>query len=195
MALGTYWNPSEVDHRCRSCNHSSQTGAWRCRQVFQMTSMLTTYNRVTPHTIAAFIAVLIVGPVLWMALDREPPYIIANGHMTPDHPYPGQQITIEWDLKSVRACPASSSATVHRTIVDSKGVKHDYATVHAIFHTDRTNMDVPTIIRTLDLPGNISPGLARYYSEACYPCNPIQEFWPVCIQTPDILFEVVPRPR
>jgi hypothetical protein len=45
------------------------------------------------------------------------------------------------------------------------------------------------------LPDNLPAGKARYVSLICYPCNPIQEFWPVCFTTPEISFMVGDPPQ
>lgn len=140
------------------------------------------------NAVAAFIAIAIFAPILWMVLDREPPFIVSNGRIDPTHPEMNGSITVTWDVRATRSCQPSSHATVTRTIVDSKGVAHAYAPVHAIYGT-REQREPDEIKRRIPLPENIT-GHARYSSVACYACNPLQELWPICIQMPEVDFEI-----
>jgi hypothetical protein len=127
---------------------------------------------------------------MWFTLDREPPYDVIGGVISPDNPMPGQEITIVWDVKVERACPLSMRSSVQRTVVDSKGVKHDYSKVAAMFDSATTGA---TITRNVQLPENLAPGPATYSSVACYSCNPMQEYWPVCVHTPEVHFNVAEK--
>lgn len=140
------------------------------------------------NAVAAFIAIAIFAPILWMALDRAPPFVVTNGRIDPPNPAMNGLITVTWDVKSTRSCQPSSNATVTRTIVDSKGVRHSYAPVHAVYGTPEQH-EADEIKRRIPLPENIT-GHARYSSVACYACNPLQELWPICIQMPEVDFEI-----
>lgn len=141
------------------------------------------------NAVAAFIAIAIFAPVLWMALDRAPPFLVTNGRIDPPNPTTNGSITVTWDIRATRSCQPSSNATVTRTIVDSKGVRHTYAPVHAVYGTPEQH-EPDEIKRRIPLPENIT-GHARYSSIACYACNPLQEYlWPICIQMPEVDFEI-----
>lgn len=141
---------------------------------------------------AAFIAIAIVAPILWMLLDREPPFIVTDGRVIPPNPTSNGLIEVVWDITPVRSCQPYSSATVTRTITDSKGVQHTYAPVHAIYGTPDQH-EAGLIDRTIPLPENIT-GSAQYSSVACYPCNPLQYLLglPICIRMPAVPFEIAP---
>jgi hypothetical protein len=140
--------------------------------------------------VAAFVSVILFGPALWMLLDREPPFAVISGHIDPPNPVVNGSIMVTWDIKTERSCRPSSRAKVTRTIVDSKGVRHAYDPVNAIYGTpDQQRND--KVERTVPLPENIT-GPAKYSSVACYACNPLQEFWPICVQMPEINFEIEP---
>lgn len=139
--------------------------------------------------VAAFVSVALFGPALWMVLDRDPPFVVTNGRVDPITPVVNSSISVTWDVHPVRSCQPSSSATVTRAIVDSKGVKHVYAPVPAVYGTP-AQREVGEIHRMIPLPNNII-GPARYSSVACYACNPIQKYWPICIELPEIPFEIV----
>lgn len=140
------------------------------------------------NAVAAFIAIAVFAPILWMVMDRAPPFIVTNGRIDPPNPAMNSSIVVTWDVKSTRSCQPKSNATVTRTIVDSKGVKHTYAPVHAVYGTPEQH-EPDEIKRRLPLPENIT-GHARYSSIACYACNPLQELWPICIQMPEVDFEI-----
>lgn len=137
---------------------------------------------------AAFIAIAIFAPLLWMLLDREPPFEVTNGRIDPPNPAVNGTITVTWDIRSTRSCQPSSDATVTRSIVDSKGVSHTYAPVHAVYGTPEQR-EPDEIKRRIPLPENIT-GHAKYSSIACYACNPLQALWPICIQMPEVDFEI-----
>lgn len=139
--------------------------------------------------IAALTAGIMIVP-FWLLLDRSPPFIVTNGRVNPSNPVVNGSIEVTWDIKPTRSCQPSSGAKVTRTIVDSKGVRHVYAPVHAVYGTPEQH-EAGEVRRTIPLPENIT-GPAKYSSVACYACNPLQEFWPICIQMPEVAFEIDP---
>lgn len=150
--------------------------------------MMTDHNRTS--IVAAFVSILLVGVPLWMLLDRDPPFVVTNGRIDPPNPTVNSSIEITWDIKPKRSCQPSSAAKVTRTIIDSKGVRHTYAPVPAVYGTPEQS-EPDEIMRPVPLPENIT-GPAKYTSIACYVCNPLQQLWPICIQLPEIPFEIAP---
>lgn len=138
---------------------------------------------------AAFIAVALFAPVFWMLLDRDPPYVRTSGEMIPANPEPGAFVSVKWTIQVERVCSPSVPRNVTRTVVDAKGVIHDYEPVDGIYGT-KNQETAGGITREFQLPLSIAQGHARYHSSACFACNPIQHFWPVCIDTPDIPFDI-----
>jgi hypothetical protein len=138
------------------------------------------------RVVAALTAAILLFP-LWMLLDREPPFEVVDGKIEPENPKPGSLISITWDVKPQRACPLSDRQVVRRTIIDKDGGHHDYEPVPA--HHQGHQED---IVRHFRLLSSLPPGAAKYRAVACYACNPLQQFWPVCINFPDIPFEVAP---
>lgn len=138
---------------------------------------------------AAFVSVAIFAPILWMLLDRDPPYIRTTGEIIPPNPAPGEFVNVSWRIKVDRVCAPNVPRNVTRTVIDAKGVIHDYEPVDGIYGTvdEKPPGD---LIRGFQLPVSIALGKARYHSAACFSCNPIQYIWPVCVTTPDIPFEV-----
>ncbi|MDB5612078.1 MAG: hypothetical protein JWP25_8978 [Bradyrhizobium sp.] len=139
--------------------------------------------------ISALTAGILIFP-LWLVLDRSPPFIVDNGRIDPPNPMMNSSIVVTWDIKATRSCQPSSGAAVTRTIIDSKGIRHNYAPVHAVYGTPEQR-EADEIQRRIPLPENIT-GPAKYTSIACYACNPLQELWPICIQMPEVPFEIQP---
>lgn len=137
---------------------------------------------VRQHIAAAFFAIAIVGPAVWMLIDRDPPYVREWGEITPKHPAPGDYIAVQWRLRAIRNCPPNTPGNISRVIIDATGKRHTF---------EPTPAAVPALTRSLQLPADITPGPAVYRSHACFTCNPLHHFWPVCVTQPDLSFEVV----
>lgn len=140
------------------------------------------------NAIAAFFAIAVFAPVIWMLLDREPPYTRSSGRIEPSNPAPGDFISVHWNIRVERNCPPVVPRNINRTIIDSTGKYHDFEAVEGLYGTSPKAL--PGISRTLRLPKDITPGPAKYRSQACFACNPIHYFWPVCVSQPDIAFEI-----
>ncbi len=135
------------------------------------------------NIIAAIVAIGFVAPILWMALDRLPPYEIMNGRINPPEPVKSGEFIVTWDIKRLRACqPEYSSVTT--IIIDRQGFRHVATPIMASNLSDQQK-----IKRVVKLPENIT-GRAEFFSDVCYACNPIQTFWPVCMQTPKLEFMI-----
>lgn len=139
------------------------------------------------YTQIAIVAFAACQAVIWMAFDRDPPYIITNGRISPSTVAVNGEYVVTWDVKTVRACPANENSSVETHIIDRNNEDHVYAKIRGVYERE-----IPAIVKTkkmLDVP----PGLAKYYSHVCYPCNPVQQIWPVCFDTPKIPFIVGAR--
>lgn len=146
------------------------------------------------HSVAAFVAVFVVAPLAWMLADRGPPYERQWGEINPEHPHPGDFVQIKWHFKVTRYCPPYKHRNITRTVIDSSGKIHDYDAVEGVFGATRdTTPEVLT--RGFALPKDIRTGPARYISVACFACNPTQYFWPVCVRTPEVHFNIEPKPN
>lgn len=141
------------------------------------------------HIVAAFVSVGVVAPIAWMIMDRTPPYTRLSGEVIPATPRPSDDVSINWETKVHRNCPPSTDYNVTRTIIDSIGKRHEYEPIEGVYGTETQTSS--TLVRVFKLPDNVSIGPARYRSSACFACNPMHYFWPVCVSEPEIKFEVV----
>jgi len=149
------------------------------------------------HVIAFVVAFGLFGPVLFLLFDREPPYDRIVGSISPENPEPGSAIETSWRIRTNRTCEPAKDRNVTRQIIDSHNVVYTFDEVPSVYGRNVTAQDSPSsIVRVFALPMNIAPGPARYRSRACFACNPLQHLWPICIDRPDIEFNIgTPPPR
>lgn len=139
------------------------------------------------NAIAAFVAIGVFAPVLWMALDRMPPYEITNGRIDPSNPVKGTEFTVTWDIRALRSCQVQNSS-VTRVIISKQGFSYRAVPDKATYGTPEQRR-TDEIKRPVKLPENIV-GPARYYADVCYVCNMLQEIWPICMRTPTLDFVI-----
>jgi len=141
--------------------------------------------------IATFVSVLIIVPVMWMLMDRTPPYTIEHVEINPHNAVQGQEIYITFTVKSNRT--ACSPGLIYREYREESGKLHLF---DPIIRAEAPALDNNRFVRISKLPDNISPGPTIYRGTACYTCNPIHSWlhWPVCSSTPNIEFNVVRKP-
>lgn len=137
------------------------------------------------HVVAAFACGLIVGPLFYLVIDREVPFVIYHGRIVPPEPRPGDVVEIEWTGNRVRACPGMIS----RRIVDSIGIIHTIAGVDAQY-TQTANPQ--PVVRNFRLPLALAPGPATYYATSSFICNFTQKWWPIVVERPPVQFNVLP---
>jgi hypothetical protein len=154
--------------------------------------MATTYfhdymrSHLKQHVISAAIAVGFVAPVTWMLMDRTPPFELLLGRVIPSEVAPGSEMTIEWTVKTNRVCPGYVERRV--ILADKSVITYDWTP--AIRREDISN---ERLIRSFVLSRRASdvPGSAHYRSRTCYTCNPLQHWWPICSDTPELPFTVL----
>lgn len=138
--------------------------------------------------VATFISVLFVVPVLWMLMDRSPPYVYEKVEIEPQDVIQGGDIYITFTVKETR--PACGAAMVYREFKEASGKLHIYDPIKRI---ETPHLIDKKFSRISKIPDNLTPGIVTYRATACYTCNPIHSWlrWPVCVSTPDIEFNVL----
>lgn len=141
--------------------------------------------------IATFVAVMVLAPILWMVLDRTPPYTYTKVEVSPQTVQQGGEIYITFTTKVNRS--TCGAGLVYREFKEEESGK-----LHVIDPVMRAAPPVvvgDTFTRTARLPGNLDPGPVTYRGTACYQCNPLHSWlrWPVCSPTPSVTFNVVKR--
>ena len=142
--------------------------------------------------LVAIYLTIVFGAFGFMLADNQPPYVydVSQSYVKPNPTIPGHQVEVFWKLKKInRICPGSNV----RTIVDERtGASFSYDATPAMatikFGDDHLS-------RTFLLPDGISTGRKIYRANLEYACNPLQRFWPLKVQTPDLHFEVEEMPK
>lgn len=142
--------------------------------------------------IATFVSMIVVAPVLWMLLDREPPYTFQSADISPSDVPQGAEIHITFRVKQTRA--PCGPGLVYRELKESSGKLHVYDPVMRAAPPDIVNNQFTRISK---LPDNIGSGPTMYRGMACYTCNILQNWlrWPVCVSTPNVTFNVTAKDR
>ena len=142
--------------------------------------------------IPAIFCAIVVAPITWMLVDREPPYTRVAGWVMPPAPggaiRRGDEISIEWAIDIRRQCTPLKMRNVTRRIIDSTGRYYDYEPVEINFDNGPGGGHKRIVVRPFKLPRAIETGRTKYHSAACYYCNPIQQLFPICINAPEIEF-------
>lgn len=162
-------------------------------------------SRITPSRITAvFFSVAVFAPVLWMAMDREPPFVRASGEITAEEPSkcglssdaprtlsPGGCAQVSWKILPLKNCSPVSEFNVTRTLVDSRGDRHSLPSTRSHYKEASPRGETSELTRYFVIPLNMPVGRTTYDSDACFACNPVQKLLPVCVTRPDIQFDIV----
>lgn len=165
-----------------------------------MESLALTAHKRRMGLVAAFVSVALVGPVTWMALDREQPFS-RTGQIIPVDPkncgltkgsgdaiLPGGCVRIDLHIENLRSCRRTATDNVRRTLVDALGVTRPIGVISSAYRGEGDT----NVTHYFILPAPMPKGIASYTASACFACNPLQYIlnWPVCVDKPDIYFEV-----
>lgn len=141
--------------------------------------------------------------IAFMLLDNVPPYVwdVEKSYALPSPAIDGGRVTVFWKIKTVnRICPASSQRTFRDAStrdLDKDGNRIPYsgdlvATYDATPAASSVRSTDDRIVRTFVLPRGL-PTTVDYSSHVCFSCNPLQKIWPLCLDTPELTFEVSPN--
>lgn len=137
------------------------------------------------------VLVLCAGPVLYWALDREPPFALLSYPV--NSPRPGDLLYV--DARVRRDIDRECTAEFSRYLFDRNGSRHEaqgpqLMTAQAIREMDAAN---PGVLRVpMQIPFSFPPGPAKMVTVLRYRCNPMQDLLrPIGVQM-TIPFEVLP---
>jgi hypothetical protein len=155
-----------------------------------VTTPTPSYHIMKHSIIAAFVSVIFLAPVLWMLMDRAPPYTFEDVEVSPHNVPQGGEIYITFTVKQNR--PPCDPGLIYREFKGATGQLHVF---DPIMRSRPPIIENNKFTRISRLPAQIVPGPAVYRGAACYTCNPLQSWlrWPVCVRTPDVEFNVIPK--
>lgn len=145
--------------------------------------------------IIPYVAVAIFVPLLWFAMDREPPYVRLSGEIIPANPKQLEWVKVRWTLRVSKVCRPSNPLNITRKIINRQNGKiTELAPVQGVFGAEGgISITRETLTRPFQIPETTEPGDSTYQSTACFACNPVQALWPICISTPNVDFTVEKR--
>lgn len=168
------------------------------------------------HIATATVVGVLVGPTMWMLMDRDPPYLRESGEVIPvDYRmcglesgppmdgmiHPGSCLEVRWTIIPLRTCKPSGPYNVTRAISDQGGL-HPLPSANSVYSAKSATLPphgiIPEgdIIRYFALPPHGPLGPAKYHSAASFACNKLQEYFrPIVVDEPDIPFLVGELPR
>ena len=124
------------------------------------------------------------------ASDRQVPYILQNGVVSPNPAIHGEEIHIESDvIVSKNGC----RGVFQRTIIDAGGYPWAFPPSPTQFNDlPPGKYHVATPLRYI-LPMGAASGEACSITETTFYCNPLHKFWPIKVHTACVKFTVAPR--
>lgn len=139
------------------------------------------FKIIKTNVYAAIFAIFVVAPIVWLVMDREPPFKLAYGVTVPKEIKRGEIYQLQWVYYSLpRRCPG----TVYYYLIDSQ--KHIWVSEPrpASFGlVDEIDLRGISGIRISGhkrlMPSDASLGKAQIYITVDFACNITQYVWPL----------------
>jgi len=138
------------------------------------------------HLTGAFIAIVIIGPIIYEARDRERPWTRLQGEIDPTHV--GQSFQVRWHATPlVRSCPG----TIQIEIISGSLI---WPVLQRPVNTRIRIGQVDYLTSPWPLYRDVPPGPATYRVTTFWYCNRLQELldWPIVQVGPEIKFLALP---
>lgn len=148
------------------------------------------------HGLAAMFSAVVIAPLVFSALDRDPPFRLLSGETIPQAIERGSEYRIKWiKLDLPKICPG----TVYRVIYDGDGVVWTMAPVPSVFSQVRDSVFVSSAIGYPNVmpsgAGLSGPGKtqAKISTWTIFECNWFQHPWlfPLRFDWPDIQITIL----
>lgn len=145
------------------------------------------WRRAWCHIVAGSVALFVVVPLTFMALERADP-VIMHGYKLSGDFRPGGTVELQWTATARKYC----SGEVRSRIIASDGVIYEYARAPVVIRS--STQEKGTYAFRFPLPPNIASGTARREAHVSYYCNPLQKWldWPIRVVRRYGPIEVVP---
>jgi hypothetical protein len=119
-------------------------------------------------------------------IDRQPPFDLSNGLVTPPAAKNLEKVEITWTRTDLRSGPFHATCT--RELVDS------VRAIHGIDQPRATNSPGEFAARTMTIPNSASWGPAKLRVSCCYQMAGVSltRLFPVCISRPELPFTILP---
>lgn len=129
---------------------------------------------------AALFAIFVIGPITWVAMDREPPFLLTEGHTIPAKIRHGELFQLQWKYYNLpRRCPG----IIYLYLRDSSGkiwVGEPMTAAFGLITEDSVEIKGTLISgHKRVMPDDIAPGPAKIYLTNDFYCNFTQYLWPL----------------
>ena len=123
---------------------------------------------------------MVIGPLVWTAMDRELPYTITGGVTVPKEIVRGKPYRIDWSMSNgVKDCPG----TAYRFARDSTGKVWTIRPVETGFSYIPLTAGIPEDITVAGYPRILDSGTAlgpiEFFGTNVFHCNLLQWVWPI----------------
>jgi hypothetical protein len=128
------------------------------------------------NLIAGAISLFVVAPITWLALDREPAYVVNSLKVLPPTLPGGREAKLEWNFTVKRS---GCDGSFYRVISDSVGVLRIYDRFDDTFTHLPIGSHQSLNTHTFFLPADMAPGLGKLTVYISSECTIFQHLWPV----------------
>lgn len=152
-----------------------------------------TLRMMVKHVAAAAFSLIVVAPIVWMGLDRRPPFTVVAGEVVPDEIRPGGTYRIKWSIINP---PRRCRGTVQRALIDSQKVVWIMVPYPSLFGQSIVTTDLKPnafVGRVYKMPDAIAPGPVIIRTALSFECNFTQKWMPIEVGPIDIQARVLPK--
>lgn len=142
--------------------------------------------------VAIFFAIVFIGPLTWIALDRTPPFILLSGVSIPAEIKRGSDYRIEWTIRNIPG--KKCQGTAYRFLRDSSGRMWTFLPSPASFGLIDDNMSMSeTHVSGYQrkMPSDVALGEAKFYFQVQFFCNITQYIWPLIVEYPSVDTKII----
>lgn len=134
------------------------------------------------------VVTVILIPITFWAVDNTKPYVfyVDESSILPNKAAGNDQMIVRWKIDYVRPC----DGLVKREIFDPISQTIVAAYDPQPSYSNSLPLGPGYLNKTFLLPRSTLPGRYGYRARLEYWCNPLQRFWPIRYNTPELYFEV-----
>lgn len=131
---------------------------------------------------------VMVGWLISQAMDRQPPIRVSHFSVDQGVVYPGEQLTINFDLSRDRICEAQTEWAFYDGANEVRRFGPSFVSVAGKIGPEKFR-------RSFTVPANSAPGVARLVITLSWQCpgNYLHPIYPVVMTLPDINFTIAAR--
>lgn len=144
------------------------------------------------NILAALFAIIFVGPIAWLAMDREPPIAMLSGVTVPPELQRKEPFSIDWKMVNLpKFCPG----TVYFSMKDSKGNYWVEAPAPASFGMIKSSAGESSTVSISGhmhiVPPRATSGTVEIHIINDFVCNWTHYFWPIRLRVPVVYSTIV----